>query len=94
MESPAGGALHHLALPGDWCDAQLSGSYRVSTRGRTLEQVGFLHACSCDQLEVAYRRLYADAQGVLELVIDPSRLGCPVTIKTASESLGAIPPHL
>jgi len=56
--------------------------------------VGFLHACSCDQLEVAYRRLYADAQGVLELVIDPSRLGCPVTIKTASESLGAIPPHL
>jgi len=38
LKSPPSGALHHLALPDDWCDAQLSGSYRVSTRGRTLER--------------------------------------------------------
>ncbi|QEY31544.1 DUF952 domain-containing protein [Synechococcus sp. RSCCF101] len=73
-----GERLHHLALPDDWERAQANGEYRISTRGRTLEQVGFIHACREHQLTATRCRFYSDAGPLLELVIDPARLSCPV----------------
>lgn len=35
----------HLALPDDWERAKSSGQYGISTRGATIQEVGFLHAC-------------------------------------------------
>ena len=44
----------HLATADDWNAAVASGRYAVSTRGATLEQVGFIHCSTPDQLaEVA-----------------------------------------
>ena len=37
--------LQHIALESDWQAAQETGSYPVSTRGRTIAEVGFMH-CS------------------------------------------------
>ena len=34
----------HLALASDWDAAQRDGEYRVSTLGRSLDDVGFIHA--------------------------------------------------
>ena len=41
--------LHHLALVADWNAARMVGDYRVSTRGLTLEQVGYIHASHAHQ---------------------------------------------
>ena len=41
--------IHHLAEPAHWAEAVRTGSYRISTRGRTLEQEGFIHAAGDDQ---------------------------------------------
>jgi uncharacterized protein (DUF952 family) len=69
----------HLALASDWDDARRSGSYRVSTRGRTLEQEGFIHASHAHQWQGVRDRFYADVTEPLVLLfIDPDRLRAPV----------------
>ena len=70
--------LYHLALAEEWRDARDRGTYRRSTRGRSLEEVGFIHASGAHQLEGTFRRFYADAGEVLLLTIDPQRLTVPV----------------
>ena len=36
--------IFHIATAADWAEAQRTGSYTTSTRGRSLEQEGFVHA--------------------------------------------------
>lgn len=38
----------HLAHRADWDEALVSGQYRTSTRGASLDDVGFIHASTCD----------------------------------------------
>ena len=66
--------LYHLALASDWQQARQLGEYRISTRGQSLEQVGFIHASYVDQLEGTHQRFYADVSDLRLLVIDPTRL--------------------
>ncbi|WP_084959680.1 DUF952 domain-containing protein [Thermoactinospora rubra] len=66
--------IFHLALERDWAGA--GETYRVSTRGRTLEEVGFIH-CSATraQLDAVARAYYADCrEPLVVLVIDPAGL--------------------
>ena len=58
--------LLHIALPDDWAAAREPGEYRISTRGRTLDEEGFVHCSYPGQLEGVANRFYAD---VVELVI-------------------------
>ncbi|MFI6502931.1 DUF952 domain-containing protein [Nonomuraea typhae] len=65
----------HLAYARDW-HAAGPGGYRVSTRGRSLAEVGFIH-CSRDraQLDQVAAAFYADvADELLVLEIDPAGL--------------------
>ncbi|MER5325083.1 DUF952 domain-containing protein [Streptosporangium roseum] len=66
----------HLALAADWEAAQPAGEYRISTLGRTLEQEGFIHACTDHaQLEGVIQRFYHDIdQPLILLTIDPAGL--------------------
>ena len=66
--------LYHLALAEEWQQAQAEGLYRRSTRGLSLEQVGFLHASYPHQIAATFERFYADAGPVRLLSIDPQRL--------------------
>jgi uncharacterized protein (DUF952 family) len=54
-------AIFHVTTRGEWDAAQAAGSYRVSTRGATLEQVGFIHASSAEQLPRVASLLYGGA---------------------------------
>ena len=55
-----------------------TGAYTTSTRGRTLEQEGFLHASRADQVEGVRSRYYADVEEPLVLLtIDTDRLSSP-----------------
>ena len=93
------GWLYHLALAADWQACRASGdSYRISTRGQSLEQVGFIHLSQAEQVEATAARFYGDlpAAAVLLLTIDPQRLaaaGLEVRLEPAPGS-GELFPHL
>ena len=88
--------LYHLALAEEWQQALAAGVYQRSTRGLTIEQVGFLHASHGDQIAATFERFYADAGPLRLLSIDPQRLGdagLEVREEAAPES-GELFPHL
>jgi glutathione S-transferase len=88
--------IYHLALAGDWAAARATGEYRISTRGLTLEQVGFIHASYAHQIAATYQRFYADAGPLKLLIIDPQRLaalGLPLRAEVAPDS-GELFPHV
>ncbi len=63
--------IYHAALPLDWADAFRTGEYTVSTRGASLEEVGFIHASTREQIEGVANRFYADVDELVLLTIDP-----------------------
>ncbi|MEV5893827.1 DUF952 domain-containing protein [Nonomuraea fuscirosea] len=68
--------IHHLALHTDWEHARTTGEYRVSTLGRTLDQVGYIH-CSRDlpQLHGVHTAFYSHlTEPLIILDIDPAGL--------------------
>lgn len=70
--------IYHIASRADWSDALQRGEYRVSTRGRSLEQEGFVHASTASQVEGVANAFYADAEDLVVLLIDPERLTAPL----------------
>jgi glutathione S-transferase len=84
--------IFHIAEPSDWRAAQVSGDYRVSTRGRTLADVGFVHAAWRGQVLGVAQAFYADAGPLLLLSIDPERLSSPV--REDEVAPGIVFPHI
>ena len=92
------GWLYHLALRPEWQAARAAGVYRRSTRGRSLEEEGFIHLSAAHQVAATAGRFYGDlpAGELLLLTIDPARLaaaGLPVRWQPAPGS-GELFPHL
>ena len=58
----------HLALESDWKAAVAAGTYRVSTRGLTLDDVGFIHCSTPDQVASVAALFYADVTAPLRLL--------------------------
>ena len=92
IDVPQDQPLFHLALADDWQAAQASGSYSVSTRGMTLEQVGFIHCSWREQVDATYQRFYADAGEVVLLEIDPAAVGVP--LRADAIPTGELFPHM
>lgn len=77
-------SIYHVATVADWTAAQSQGDYRISSRGRSLHQEGFIHCAFAAQVAGVLRRFYADAEGPLCLLeIDPGRL----TVNVVAENL-------
>ncbi|GAA3780679.1 DUF952 domain-containing protein [Plantactinospora mayteni] len=70
--------IFHIAEESDWAAAQVSGDYRVSTRGRSLAEEGFIHASRRGQVLGVAEAAYTDAGPLLLLRIDPDLLSSPV----------------
>ena len=92
------GWLYHLALRQEWNDARRDGIYRRSTRGRSLEEVGFIHLSAAHQVDATAQRFYGDlpAGAVVLLMIDPQRLSA-AGLKVREEpapGTGELFPHL
>lgn len=67
--------IFHIATAEDWRAARASGDYTTSTRGRTLEQEGFIHCARREQVARVFARYYADAGEPLVLLgIETDRL--------------------
>ena len=78
--------IYHAALPADWEKAQRTGVYTTSTRGRSLDEEGFIHAAYESQVEGVANRFYADVDALVLLVIDPDALGSPVVDEVAVDA--------
>ena len=59
----------HLARADDWTAALVSGAYRTSTRGQSLESVGFIHASTGDQLVRVAETYYSDEPAPLVVLV-------------------------
>src|SRR3954447_12739954 len=76
-----GARVFHVALPGDWAEAQRLGEYTVSTRGRSLAEEGFIHCSFADQVEVIATRYYADLDELVLLTVDPALLTSELVVE-------------
>ncbi len=79
--------IYHLALPGDW--AASSDEYRPSS----LDDEGFIHCSTADQLADVARRFYLDHNDVILLTIDPGPLGDALVYEDLND-LGEEFPHI
>jgi uncharacterized protein (DUF952 family) len=70
--------IFHIARAVDWEQARRTGSYTVSTYGRTLEQEGFIHASRREQVRGVFDAFYGDVPDRLVLLaIDTDLLSSP-----------------
>lgn len=86
--------LVHLALPDDWTAARASGEYRTSTRGRTLDEEGFVHCSFSDQFVGVANRFYPDVPEIVILRVDPELLDAEVRVEPAAEGGAELFPHV
>jgi uncharacterized protein (DUF952 family) len=75
--------IFHIAEADAWDAARAAGEYRVSTRGRTLADVGFVHCGHRHQVERVANAAYRDAGSLVLLTIDPGRVGAKIKEETA-----------
>ncbi|MFF0185259.1 DUF952 domain-containing protein [Streptomyces sp. NPDC005244] len=88
--------LLHLTERSLWDAARASGAFEMSTRGRTLQEEGFIHCSLRHQLPPVATMLYGSYTGPAELVVlvvDPERLTVPVRFE-AMEPGGEEFPHV
>ncbi len=50
----------------------------MSTRGRTLDEEGFIHCSRPDQVEAVAERFYADVEELVVLTIDTDLVDAPI----------------
>ena len=87
--------IHHVAEGVHWLAAQRSGEYRQSTLGRTLEEEGFIHCSTPEQLPAVLDRYYSRYAGNLVLLtVDPARLTAPLRWDVVDTLTGERFPHV
>jgi uncharacterized protein (DUF952 family) len=71
----------HITERSLWEAARATGAYEISTRGRSLQEEGFIHCSTRAQLPAVAAFLYGSYDGADELVVlvvDPARLDVPL----------------
>ena len=85
----------HIAARGDWEDAQADGLYQMSTRGRTLDEQGFIHLSTAAQWPRVWEAVYDDAAGPHVLLeVDPALAGLSVRYEPGEPDGTEHFPHL
>ncbi len=93
-ETPHDEPIFHMAIPDDWAAAFATGEYRMSTRGVTLEQEGFIHCSTREQLQGTANRFYADIDQLVVLTIDPELVNSPIVYEPPAAGLDVLFPHI
>lgn len=86
--------IFHLALPEDWAAAFETGEYAMSTRGRTLDEEGFIHASTLKQTESTANRFYADVEQLVLLRIDPAKVPHEIRWEPPAPGVDELFPHI
>lgn len=85
--------LLHITERAAWEAARLSGAYAMSTRGRTLQDEGFIHCSLPHQLRDVAETLYSDVEpdDLVVLLIDSERLTAPVRFEVPAPGAEEFP---
>jgi glutathione S-transferase len=86
--------IFHLALPDDWAAAFATGEYRMSTRGMTLDEVGFIHCSTKGQIVDTANRFYGDLDQLVVLTIDSALVPAPIVFEPPAPELDVLFPHI
>ena len=86
--------IFHLAVPDDWAAAFTTGEYRMSTRGVTLEQEGFIHCSTRAQMHDTANRFYGDLEQLVVLTIDPELVPSPIRWEPPAPDADMLFPHI
>ncbi len=86
--------IFHAALPDDWAHAFVDGEYTVSTRGATLQDVGFIHASTREQIEGVATRFYGDLDELVLLTIDPEKVPHEIRWEPPAPGVDELFPHI
>jgi uncharacterized protein (DUF952 family) len=87
--------IFHIAFADQWEAAQEAGSYRWSTRGKSLDDgAAFIHCSYADQVSTVTNSFYADVtEPLVLLVIDVERLVSALCDEDL-DAIGISFPHL
>ena len=75
---PVMAELFHITERAVWLEAVRAGDYRMSTRGVTLEDQGFIHCSLRHQLRGVAECIYGDADDLVVLMIDSAKVPAPL----------------
>jgi uncharacterized protein (DUF952 family) len=88
--------LLHIAHRADWQESLRNGTYAMSTRGRTLDDVGYVHASYPEQVDDVAGSVYRDdSEALCVLVIDEALIrqdGVRVELEDGGD--GELYPHI
>jgi len=84
-------SIFHITQAEDWARAVTSGEYRVSTLGKTLDDVGFIHCSEADQVERVANAAFVGTNHLVVLVIDPDRVAAPITYENLEGGIELFP---
>ena len=84
--------LLHITERDSWERAARDGEYRMSTRGVSLAEEGFIHCSLPHQLRAVAEAVYGDADDLVILVIDSERL--PSQVRYEGNDGGEQYPHI
>ncbi len=75
LEFNSADLIFHVTTKSDWGHAQMTGIYDRSTKGKSFEEVGFIHASTSIQLEGTKNYLYGESnENLVVLVMSQSKL--------------------
>jgi uncharacterized protein (DUF952 family) len=85
--------LFHITEAAAWQEAARAGEYRMSTRGVTLAEQGFIHCSLRHQLAAVAELVYADADAgdLVVLVIESARVPAPERYEAPGPGAEAYP---
>lgn len=86
--------LFHAAMPDDWAAAFQTGAYTMSTRGMTLDEVGFIHLSTREQVEATANRFYSDVDQLVLLTVDPLKVPSKIVFERPSPDVDVLFPHI
>ncbi len=86
--------LFHAAMPDDWATAFQTGEYTMSTRGMTLDDVGFIHLSTREQVEGTANRFYADVDQLVLLTVDAVKVPSKIVWEPPSPDSDVLFPHI
>ena len=86
--------IWHIALKTDWLEALASGDYRISTRGMMLDEVGYIHCSTPEQIEDVAQRFYSDFSELLLLEINPDLVDADIIEEPPAAGVEELFPHI
>lgn len=94
MCEPTAEPVYHYTTAADWQRSIVAGEHRVSGRGMTLSEEGFIHLCDAGQREGVWQRFWSGIdEPVVLLTVDEQRLAAPVVRENAHGGADLFP-HL